>query len=599
MDDSHQYHLPGSAVIGSGDRQYAIGNLIGRGGFGITYHGQDPQGRVYAIKEYFPTELAGRVESYTVAAYSGSEYPYNIGLENFRREAEILTRIDHPSIVSGFDFFEQNGTAYIVMEYVYGQTLEQWLVARGDSNPVSEREISRIFCPLLSGLQEMHARDMWHRDIKPDNIMIRDNGDPVLIDFGAARESVSSSSKSIPIVADGYSPVEQYASGVKRGPWTDLYSLGATIHRCIAGEPPPSSPARQTAVIDQNNDPLIATLGQLEGKYSRELLDVVNWCLQLRTADRPHDAGLVQQRLESVLPAVASPAKDRTPNFLWPAIGVLACILVGLAIWQYSRSMSGSEPIKFMMGSSQAEIQEALAVCNSDTNGACVEEWFAIERQSEVELTPFVLDIAEVSVEDFARFVEETGHVTDAEKAGFSRRENSDATIVELPDHTWRQPYGPEDDPHTRRIRVVHVSFNDAEAYCASTGKRLPTRAEWELIALTTERHQYGSYFSSDKFIKGAMPVSVDSEDIYDRHSRHYGLTGNVWEWVDTPEPTYPGSRYTKGGSWNEASSAYLRATSLRPQPKNWSYIDLGFRCARDVRDWPGAISSMFAGDNK
>jgi len=249
----------------------------------------------------------------------------------------------------------------------------------------------------------------------------------------------------------------------------------------------------------------------------------------------------------------------------------------------------------FTVGSTSREIKEAYDECSRITDGECIESWFEIERQSNVLLAPFKLDQFEVTFSQFDEFVEATSYITSAERKGFSMRELPDTSVRKLEAYSWRFPNGQNrrDFQNTSDHPVVHVSFEDARSYCEYRSQRLPTRSEWEYSAMTPDRKLYASYFKSNflpvwsqQDIIGSVPAKNNA--ILDTTTNIYGLTGNVWEWVDTPQPGFKGSRQTKGGSWNETSDIYLRNTALRPQRTSWSFIDVGFRCASDSDRWPG-----------
>ncbi|MGR8948364.1 MAG: serine/threonine protein kinase, partial [Gammaproteobacteria bacterium] len=205
---------------------YLIDRVLGQGGFGITYLAHDPNlDRYVAVKEYLPMELAvrdGDNSVYPASEANGERYKW--GLDRFIAEARTLAKFKHPAIVRVLSVFEENNTAYMVMEYERGESFQQVLDQRKD---LSEQELLRIIGPLLDGLELIHANGFIHRDIKPANIYIRRDGSPVLLDFGSARQALGEQTKSLTsIVSPGYAPFEQYYSKSDRqGPWTDIYSL--------------------------------------------------------------------------------------------------------------------------------------------------------------------------------------------------------------------------------------------------------------------------------------------------------------------------------------------------------------------------------------
>ena len=234
-------HLPPRTIL---NEKYLLGRVLGQGGFGITYLGWDLNLNLkLAIKEYLPQELASRAVGHSqVAAYTGTaggEFEY--GLDKFLQEARTLAQFDdHPNIVSVRDFFRANGTAYLVMSYLDGMDLKEYVAAQGDRLPY-DRAMSLIM-PVLDALNEVHAVNILHRDVSPDNIFIKQNGQVILIDFGAARQAVSAKGHSLSIILKpGFAPEEQYRSKGVQGPWTDLYAVAATLYRITTGQMPPES----------------------------------------------------------------------------------------------------------------------------------------------------------------------------------------------------------------------------------------------------------------------------------------------------------------------------------------------------------------------
>ncbi|KAA6182479.1 protein kinase [Thiohalocapsa marina] len=232
--------------------QYLVGRVLGKpGGFGITYLGWDLklQTRV-AIKEYLPRDLAGRgTDQSTVAAHSGEDAElFRFGLEQFLREARTLAQLDHPNIVRVRQFFEANETAYLVMDYYDGLSLEEYLEQQGGR--IQEEAAIQLMLPILDGLRAVHAKGFLHRDVKPQNIYLAktDTGGvrPILLDFGAARQAMGERSRSMSVVVSaGYAPFEQYHRKGKQGPWTDIYSVAAVLYRAVTGSVPLDAAERQ------------------------------------------------------------------------------------------------------------------------------------------------------------------------------------------------------------------------------------------------------------------------------------------------------------------------------------------------------------------
>ena len=288
-------------AVGTVLQRYEIRRVLGVGGFGITYLAvHQPLGEKVAVKEYMPRDHAHRnTEARVVANVGGASSDAEIfryGLDRFLQEAQSLVRFRHPHIVRVRDYFEANGTAYIVMDYAEGQTLERWL--RRQQGAPEEQTLQAIFLPLLDGLREVHAHELLHRDIKPANVYLRRDSSPLLIDFGAARSTLGASGRSrhIPI-SPGYSPKEQYASNGRQGSWTDVYAVGATLLRCISGQEPASAPDRSEAFDNDDPDPLPLAAELGAGRYSAAFLNTIDHCLAWDAARRPQDVRAVQNGL--------------------------------------------------------------------------------------------------------------------------------------------------------------------------------------------------------------------------------------------------------------------------------------------------------------
>ena len=226
------------------NKRYVIENVLGHGGFGITYAAYDKVLSVrVAIKEYLPRQLATRAEGQTkISIYTGeARQHYQYGLHKFLEEAQAVAKFaHHPNIVSARDYFEAHGTAYMVMEYVEGVTLKEYLEKKGGR--ISFEEAKGIMMPVMDALREVHQVGLMHRDISPDNIYISTAAQVKILDFGAARYAAGEQSKSLSVILKpGYAPEEQYRSSGKQGAWTDVYAVGATIYKCLTGKTPPDA----------------------------------------------------------------------------------------------------------------------------------------------------------------------------------------------------------------------------------------------------------------------------------------------------------------------------------------------------------------------
>ena len=281
------------SILPAGHRvtHYRVRRVLGRGGFGVTYLAVDERrGGQVAIKEYFPVECAVRDEDHRVLARDDDHKDaFRWGLDRFRAEGRVLASFNHPNIVRVIGYFEAHGTGCIVMAYVGGETLSTRLVREG---PLDEERSLAIVLPIVEGLEQVHAAGYLHRDIKPDNIVIGNDGVPVLLDFGAARRALGDRTKSLTaVVSDGYAPIEQYARGSRQGPWTDIYALGTVLYRCLTGRPLPEAPARAGA------DELVPVTEASPYGLSRGLRNALNAALAIRAADRPRTLAAWRQML--------------------------------------------------------------------------------------------------------------------------------------------------------------------------------------------------------------------------------------------------------------------------------------------------------------
>ena len=267
---------------------YEIKEILGQGGFGITYLAHDLNlDNEVAIKEYLPVELAARDENGDVQPVSPAHRKkYYWGLDRFLTEARTLGKYKHHNIVRVRNVFEENNTAYMVMDYELGESLQEIL---GRRKTLSEEDLEGIIVPIIDGIRHVHASGFIHRDIKPANIFIRVDGEPVLLDFGSARQAIEGQKQSLTsIFSRGYAPIEQYnTSEDTQGPWTDIYSLGATLYRSIVGVPPTDAVDRSAAISHTDKDNYVPAIEIGAGKYSTELLEGIDHALEFKQDDRP------------------------------------------------------------------------------------------------------------------------------------------------------------------------------------------------------------------------------------------------------------------------------------------------------------------------
>ena len=328
-------------------QEYELVRVLGSGGFGITYLGYDHHlDKAVAIKEYLPNDLAVRTDNNSVLPKSTQDQAdYEWGLKRFLSEAQTLARFDHRHIIKIHRFYRAHGTGYSVMEYAEGETLSEVLQRKGT---LTEAELKPILFPVLDGLEAVHRADFLHRDIKPGNIVIRDDGSPVLIDFGSARQAVVSKSRSVTaIVTPGYAPIEQYSAKGHQGPWTDIYGLGAVCYRCLTGAPPDDATERL------REDSLAPAAQRCKGKAGAALLDAIDRALRVDERERPQSIKVWRSCLEESdntrgksIPGYGDTGvankvwnkpmdnrqQEKAPPLTWGAVGKWVGVLYGVSL---------------------------------------------------------------------------------------------------------------------------------------------------------------------------------------------------------------------------------------------------------------------------
>ncbi|HSW36189.1 MAG TPA: protein kinase [Candidatus Limnocylindrales bacterium] len=337
--DSPLYLLPRTVLL----EKYLIGRVLGQGGFGITYLAWDLNLNLkLAIKEYFPQDLASRVAGHSqVSAYTGSMgSQYEYGLDKFLQEARTLAQFeDHPNIISVRDFFKANGTAYFVMSYVEGITLKEHLANSGGKLPLDQA--LGIIMPVMDALKEVHAANILHRDISPDNVFINRKGQVILLDFGAARQAIGEKGRSLSIILKpGYAPEEQYRSKGVQGPWTDIYAVSATMYHLIAGQHPPEALER---LVDDTLIPPSQLGADIDETEEQAMLKA----LAVRAPDRfqtvqEFQAALMGERLVAAVKPPLTPASTAGTGVVAPVkqktaplgliFGLAAVVVIGIAV---------------------------------------------------------------------------------------------------------------------------------------------------------------------------------------------------------------------------------------------------------------------------
>jgi serine/threonine protein kinase len=290
MAQQANHALPPGHVL----EEYTILRQLSLGGFSIVYLANDGEGRPVAIKEYLPNSLALRGEGEIKPVVSEDyQSAFRYGMKCFFEEGRALAKLSHPNVVRVTNFFRANDTVYMVMEYEEGRTLQEFI--QRHIGHISERFIRGVFTRLLNGLRVVHLNKLLHLDLKPSNIYLRQDNTPVLIDFGAARQTLASDTPMLkPMYTPGFASPEHYEDRKNLGPWSDIYSIGASMYACLAGNAPQAADERL------KKDRLVPAMLRWEGQYSDHLLETIDWCLNLNYLYRPQSAFSLQKVLIEV-----------------------------------------------------------------------------------------------------------------------------------------------------------------------------------------------------------------------------------------------------------------------------------------------------------
>ena len=603
--------------------EFMIEKVLGSGGFGITYLARDTSlNRQVVIKENLPSQFAHRdTTSLTIRPGPGREDQDNFrwSLENFSREAETLASLRHPGIVPVLRRFEAFGTAYFVMPFVEGITLDVLIEdrrAKGKQFP--EEELRGLLERLLDALAHLHDRGIYHRDIKPGNILISNEGIPTLIDFGSARQRLSERSLTV-IESPGYTPFEQLQSRGNVGPWSDLYALGGTLVKVITGEAPPKATDRAF------HDPWkpLAEREELCAIYSAPFLAGIDCALSMRIENRWKDAGewlaALRGNATVAMPPPVSARTERPPVISSnpgrrinrvPWI-VAACVVLALGAWaMISLSSRKSEALpvtvvddaalqrernKTEAATAQAKDAEQRAARAEQEKQALTAQAKAKEEAKVVKATkdqPFVNSLGMkfvpagtpgvlccvwlTRVKDFAAFVDATGY--DAIKDGpngapaFSLEKEGNGATWKQVGATWKDPRFPVGHGQSELHPVVCVSYLDAEAFCAWLTKRdadqlpegwryrLPTDGEWSAACGSAE-FPWGDHFppgGRDGNYSGTETMIGPLQGLSDEFSK----AGRTDGWARTaPVGSYTPNRYglfdMGGNAWEWCASWY------------------------------------------
>jgi serine/threonine protein kinase len=306
---------------GSQLETYQIQSVLNQSELYITYLANETDGNTQVvIKEYFPNRIAIRKDDYTLQSEKADDF--TSGLEQFINNARILTQLEHPNIVRYQRFFQANSTAYLVIDYEKGQNLAELFKA---DETATEEEIMAILPPLLAGLETIHKADYLHRNIKPENIILRDKDkSPVLLGLTLTNDNRDNRNIASTITP-GYAPFEEYQSKGHLGTWTDIYALGAVLYRLISGKTPIEASERIDAIVYEQPDPLTPAVEIAASDCSEEFLDVIDWTLEIRETDRPQT---VEELANVIIPEESAPSKKFAFPFKRAALLILGIVVV-------------------------------------------------------------------------------------------------------------------------------------------------------------------------------------------------------------------------------------------------------------------------------
>ena len=277
--------------IGYQLQDYKIVKILSTGGFSLVYLAHDKNKKTVAIKEYMPTSLALRADGYAVILNNEDvAVTFKHGLKCFFEEGLALAKINHKNIIRVLNFFRANNTVYMVMQYERGKPLQDFILAQ--EQPLEEAFVRKLFAELLNGLREVHTHKLLHLDIKPANIYIRQDSSPVLLDFGSARQILTGAHAGLaPSFTPGFASPEHYIDRKQLGPWSDIYSLGASMYACLARSSP------MAADLRVKNNLLIPAQKIGKNIYSDSLLRTIDNCLELDHFKRPQSVFSLQKSL--------------------------------------------------------------------------------------------------------------------------------------------------------------------------------------------------------------------------------------------------------------------------------------------------------------
>jgi serine/threonine protein kinase len=577
------------------DDRYEIKQSLDRGGMGTVYLAWD-------------TKLERMVVVKIPHARLMTDRTFRL---RFLQEIRDLANHEHPAILRIEGSGSHGDVPYAVVQYLRGGNLRERITAQGGQE--TPTQILEWLPTIADALDTVHKNGSLHRDVKPANILFDERDNAVLSDFGIAT-AIGAADPDAPTQAvqqeltvvgtfvgsPAYAPPE--AIDRLLTPAYDQYSLATVVYLAITGELPFSGQTNEAILIAKERDlPPKIDRKRLKAPLSRSAEKAIMKGLSRKPEDRFESCSA----FAAAFGGNGATAESSLPwGKIATAIAALTILVLAVTQIEWRGSSSSPKPptthktdrekagaiavssstVLIQLGSHPEEIDRAISICKQGggRERECAREVFADERLRTVTLTPFSIDKNEVTNASFARFSDETNHVSTAEERGYSW------DITKCRGCNWRHPRPGQDVRDRRNDPVVHVSWADSQAYCDWAGSRLPSEDEWEFSARGKARRTYPW---GDKWDRarvrdidskgvglepvGSHPDGATPEGIVD-------LAGSVWEWTSTASPS--GDRQVfKGGSWVERNPAYLRSAAFSEEAAEYSSISLGFRCARDL----------------
>jgi serine/threonine protein kinase len=587
--------------------RYRVGARLGQGGMAAVYLARD---------ERLDRPVVIKVPHATLLMDPGFR-------RRFAGEIANLTRLEHPNILQIHDVGEHEGVPFAVVQYLKGGDLGDR--TRNFGGRLSPQQVLEWLPCIAETLDYVHSRGFLHRDVSPGNIIFDDQHNAFLSDFGIAtalavddadqtQHEYSNLTKPGGFVgAASYAPPESIERQLNAG--YDQYSLGVVVYEALSGQLPfPRASAEAILVAKNTQQP--TPLSEHAANLPAGIVEAVMRAISKDPAARFASSSAFAEAFAAAEKAqptsvaktevvtVSRPRPARRARRWLAALLFAALVTAGYLVWDRPDLIPGllaqvtansvnqtagrapGEAIRFVAGSSAAEQAAAHDLCVQFLSAeGCDRTGYADEVQRTATLAPVMVDRHEITNADFAAFVEQTGHRTTAEKRGYSWSGFTKGT-----DLSWRAPT--RNASHLNRLGfpVVHVSRFDAEAYCKSQGKRLPSEEEWEFAARGPDRRTFpwGNEWRAEHAIWGgegakrlqpvaSLPAGASPDGLQD-------MSGNVWEWTRSEVPTSQGAEaILKGGSWLEVNPATLRGAARFQEQASYSSSDVGFRCVKDL----------------